>query len=129
MNTDNKQTTVSGDQNAGRVVHHDSFLGKTGDTVVRREVVCVGWDGQSKPILRYRDELDLPEHQQTRVPAPARKKRETVREWKDRMEVNDRRNLRKYQEILDNANFILANSTDERLREYAQVIINISQRA
>ena len=32
-----------------------------------REIVCVGWDGQSKPIYRYRDELDLPDHQQTRV--------------------------------------------------------------
>ncbi len=32
----------------------------------RREIVCVGWDGQSKPILRYRDELDLADHLRAR---------------------------------------------------------------
>lgn len=34
-----------------------------------REVVCVGWDGQSNPIRRFRDELDAPEHSQTRIDA------------------------------------------------------------
>jgi hypothetical protein len=32
----------------------------------RREIVCVGWDGQSKPILRYRDELELADHMRSR---------------------------------------------------------------
>jgi hypothetical protein len=61
----------------------------------------------------------------SRIPAS---KRETVREWKDRCEVNDRTNLLKYHEILSNANFVLANSTDQNLRAFAQVIINISER-
>jgi hypothetical protein len=32
-----------------------------------REVVQVGWDGASQPILRYRDELHLPDHRRSAV--------------------------------------------------------------
>jgi len=52
----------------------------------------------------------------------------TKQEWKDRCEVNDRSNLRKYYEILSNANFALANSKIPELRAFAQIIINISER-
>lgn len=33
------------------------------DDVVTREIVTVGWDGATQPMRRFRDELDLPEHQ------------------------------------------------------------------
>lgn len=34
-----------------------------------RETVIVGWDGASRPMRRYRDELDLPEWQRAVAPA------------------------------------------------------------
>ena len=50
---------------------HDEDLkehqAETGERIPAREIVCIGWDGQSKPIYRYRDELDLPDYQQVRV--------------------------------------------------------------
>lgn len=36
----------------------DAVKGETDD----REVVCVGWDGGSQPMYRFRDELHLPDH-------------------------------------------------------------------
>jgi hypothetical protein len=53
----------------------------------------------------------------------------TFQQWKDQCEVNDRRSLTKYHEILTNANFVLANSTEPSLKAFAQIIINISERA
>ncbi|MET0604390.1 MAG: hypothetical protein ABW167_20560 [Baekduia sp.] len=32
-----------------------------------REIVSVGWDGASQPMLRYRDELHLPDHRRSIV--------------------------------------------------------------
>lgn len=37
-----------------------------------RELVVVGWDGASKPMLRYRDELKLPDHARSIVSAEDR---------------------------------------------------------
>lgn len=37
-----------------------------------REVVSVGWDGRSRPILRYADELHLPDHARSVVRAEDR---------------------------------------------------------
>jgi hypothetical protein len=53
---------------------------------------------------------------------------ETVREWKERNEVEDRTNLRKYREILANMRFVIDNSTDKKFRKFAQIIIDISER-
>lgn len=38
-----------------------------------REVVTVGWDGASKPMLRYADELGLSDHERSIVSAADRK--------------------------------------------------------
>lgn len=35
-----------------------------------RERVVVGWDGASRPMLRYRDELELPDYRRRRVVEP-----------------------------------------------------------
>jgi hypothetical protein len=56
------------------------------------------------------------------------KNQQTVRQWKEQCEINDRANLRKYHEILTNVNFVLANSSNPELRAFAQLIINISER-
>lgn len=32
-----------------------------------RSITCVGWDGRSKPILRYSDELHLSDHLRSSV--------------------------------------------------------------
>lgn len=37
----------------------------------KREVVCVGWGGNSVPLYRYRDELGLPDHMRERVSVQA----------------------------------------------------------
>lgn len=34
------------------------------------EIVTVGWDGASKPMLRFRDELHLPDHLRSIVATP-----------------------------------------------------------
>lgn len=35
--------------------------------MIGRETVTIGWDGRSKPIRVYRDELGLPDDQRTRL--------------------------------------------------------------
>lgn len=37
----------------------------------QREVVQVGWDGVSRPMYRYRDEMHLPDYARSVVPASA----------------------------------------------------------
>ncbi|MDG4796944.1 hypothetical protein [Micromonospora sp. WMMD1082] len=39
------------------------------ESPVRRAVVLVGWDGASRPIYRYRDEMDLADAQRSTVAA------------------------------------------------------------
>jgi hypothetical protein len=51
-------------------MHDDKEIAVTDAGTAPREIVCVGWDGRSEPIYRYRDELDLPEWQQARVFPP-----------------------------------------------------------
>jgi hypothetical protein len=33
----------------------------------RADTVCIGWDGASRPILRYRADMTLPDHQRRTV--------------------------------------------------------------
>ena len=44
-------------------------LGHAGKPCVRRQLVVTGWDAQSKPIYRYRDELNLADHLRERPTA------------------------------------------------------------
>jgi len=37
------------------------------ETTTEREVVIAGWDGESRPMYRYRDELGLPDYQRQAV--------------------------------------------------------------
>ena len=52
-----------------------AFL-NTRQAATRREVVSVGWDGASRPMLRYRDELHLPDHARSIVSPADRAERE-----------------------------------------------------